>query len=103
MKSRWSSVVMLATDRTGCDGEDTARGYRSRSEPLAQPREVGRVLLDPAGRLPDHRRLRVPDHRGKNDRPALSRPAVGLPVGTGAQLGAPVLVLDQGIPPRVGP
>src|SRR3546814_16870606 len=80
MKSRWSSVVMLATVRTGCDGEDTARGYRSRSEPLAQPREVGRVLLDPAGRLTDHRRLRVPDHRGKQVRLELSGPEVGGPV-----------------------
>src|SRR3546814_14012857 len=98
MKSRWSSVVMLATDRTGCDGEDTARGYRSRSEPLAQPREVGRVLLDPAGRLTDHRRLRVPDHRGKQVRLALSRPAVGVPVGAGFEPGPPFFAVGQGKP-----
>src|SRR3546814_9300755 len=91
MKSRWSSVVMLVTDRTGRDGEDTARGYRSRSEPLAQPREVGRVLLDPAGRLTDHRRLRVPDHRGKQVRLDLSGPEVGVPVGTGVEPVATVI------------
>src|SRR3546814_10764924 len=95
MKSRWSSLVRLATDRTGCDGEDTARGYRSRSEPLAQPREVGRVLLDPAGRLTDHRRLRVPDHRGKQVRLDLSGPEVGVPVGTGVELVATVIGMDQ--------
>src|SRR3546814_6758111 len=86
---------MLATVRTGCDGEDTARGYRSRSEPLAQPREVGRVLLDPAGRLTDHRRLRVPDHRGKQVRLDLSGPEVGVPVGTGVELVATVIGMDQ--------
>src|SRR3546814_14218542 len=79
LKSRWSSVVMLATDRTGCDGEDTARGYRSRSEPLAQPPEVGRLLLDPAGHLPDHRRLRAPAPNRTPTRPAPTAPPLVVP------------------------